>query len=91
MAYRGIIGNDERLRMNLLSEHEQSAKQKIVLRDSLQEQIQQKEKVKESSRIREKSEGYTSPTYHSRHHPINNPVDFKITHDNKYIINSLKS
>ena len=42
-------------------------------------------------KVREKSEGYTSPTYHIRHHPINNPVDFKITYNNKYIMNSLKS
>lgn len=25
------------------------------------------------------------------HHPINNPIDFKIDHNNKYIMNSLKS
>lgn len=29
--------------------------------------------------------------YQGRHHPINNPVDFKITHDNKYIIGELQS
>ena len=23
------------------------------------------------------------------HHPINNPVDFRMTHDNKYIMNEI--
>ncbi len=36
-------------------------------------------------------QGYTSNTYLNRHHPINNPVDFKITHDNKYVIKELQS
>lgn len=36
------------------------------------------------------SEGYTSSGYQNVHHPINNPIDFKITHDNKYILQQLR-
>lgn len=39
----------------------------------------------------ERSQGYTSDPYLRKHHPINNPVDFKITHDNKYIIQELQT
>ncbi len=38
-----------------------------------------------------RSQGYTSNAYLHRHHPINNPVDFKITHDNRYIMKELQS
>ena len=30
------------------------------------------------------------PSFRVQHHPINNPVDFKVAHDNKYILKELK-
>ena len=53
-------------------------------------QIREKEERKKRDLESERAQGYTSAGYMNRHHPINNPVDFKITHDNKYIIGELQ-
>lgn len=52
-------------------------------------QIREKEEKKRQEISEIRSQGYTSEAYLKRHHPINNPVDFKLTHDNKYIITEL--
>ena len=56
------------------------------LRDTLVQQIHNKEEKKKKDTALDRAIKYTSDDYYSKHHPINNPVDFKITHDNKYII-----
>lgn len=33
-----------------------------------------------------RSQYYTSDPYTKKHHPINNPIDFKVNHDSKYIM-----
>ena len=50
--------------------------------------------MKNEEKLRERQshqgEGYTSKNYQHMHHPINNPVDFKLPHDNKYLMRQLQ-
>ena len=87
----GIKRSDSKLRSQLQNEYIMANQYRQELRDSLTQQIREKEKRKKQELESERAIGYTSINYQGRHHPINNPVDFKITHDNKYIINELQS
>lgn len=79
------------MREQLRNEYTTAQKYRQQLRDSLTMQIREKQEKKKRDWQNERAEGYTSVNYQNRHHPINNPVDFKITHDNKYIIGELQS
>ena len=75
--------------MNLEKQYEASQRARMNLKESLVRQIEEKERTKKEQRIRDRMDPYTEDQFKRIHHPINNPVDFKVTHDNRYIIKEL--
>ena len=54
------------------------------------QQMKEKEERSKAEKHKLRFDPYTEEDYKKFHHPINNPVDFKITHDNKYIMSELQ-
>ena len=67
---------------------QRECKEKDHLKQVLLMQIKEKEQSKMNEK-REKMDPYRSQDYAFRHHPINNPVDYRFAHDNRYVIQEL--
>lgn len=57
---------------------------------TLAQQILNEYKRKEELKNEKKNEQYTTKDYQNVYSPICNPVDFRITRDNKYIMRELR-
>ena len=64
-------------------------KEKGELKATLLAQIREKETTKKSEKRNEFYNPYTSRDYNFKHHPINNPVDYRLAHDNRYVMKQL--
>lgn len=81
----------QRQQGTLLHMKEQEARQRDDLKLALLEQIKEKRQVREGEKRYHREVPYRSGEFEQRHHPINNPIDFRYAHDNKYFMGQLKS